>query len=482
MKLKKLLVLLLLLGAAVVLSACGKDGEKGATGPQGAPGESGTPGHIGTNGTDGNDGFEIEFSSNSEGIVWKYTNEIEWHTGIDYASIFNAITDYQIGDVVEAYGVDMVVDPMLAVNGATEFSSFGKNFTVGENAFATIKGALDQAKVLAAVEGYEGLKILVKPGIYEEEVTVEADKVTLFGPNVNYDGINSERKSEAIITKEVKVLANEVKFDGLRFNDAAHAIVSGDHTTFDHCVFILSTMGASKAQTSRAAVITDSKPDNATAINDLKLLNSYIDVLGPNATEKRDWMVLNYVNGLEIINNYITNSEAVSYASSWCDGVRVYTAAGEINIKNNDIRYAGQNFAIMLANCAACTNINIIDNRIDGNGNLNNTTVAVRSMGASARLVIRGNKFYNITPSTLDIKSAHADSTTECTYNYFAPGFAYKFNNIPTGAHFVFDYNCVDSTIDSADQSHPNDAEHKFATLEELEAAYALVKAAEAQS
>lgn len=106
MKLKKLLVLLLLLGAALILSACtpepgdkgarGPQGDKGLTGETGDAGDKGATGQTGIAGIDGLDGHYIEFAFDQDGLCWRYYTEDdsdEWRKGPSFEEIFEELTE-----------------------------------------------------------------------------------------------------------------------------------------------------------------------------------------------------------------------------------------------------------------------------------------------------------------------------------------------------------------------------------------------------
>ena len=119
MKLRKLLVLLLLLGAAFILSACGKQGIqgetgdaglKGETGAQGDKGATGEAGAAGQKGESGANGVGIQFSYGSEGLLWKYIGATEWNVAVSYDDIFALLKSD------EDFAFDYYVNPNLALD------------------------------------------------------------------------------------------------------------------------------------------------------------------------------------------------------------------------------------------------------------------------------------------------------------------------------------------------------------------------------
>ena len=217
MKLKKLLVLLLLLGSAFILTACAEQGLPGETGAQGDKGQTGDKGPTGAQGAIGADGVQIEFSFTSEGLAWRYVGTEEWTVGISFADIYTVINEYEVGPIIKAHGFDYVVDSSYAhLTAGTEQSVFGEALVFGETLFADLQSAFDAAKAASEVEGYEGLQIFVNKGQYEA-ATLEAPKVEVFGPNVgaNPNDANVIRVGEATIIDILTIAADDVTIDGI---------------------------------------------------------------------------------------------------------------------------------------------------------------------------------------------------------------------------------------------------------------------------
>ena len=221
MKLRKLLVLLLLLGAAFVLSACGEQGAQGETGATGAQGETGAQGDKGAKGDTGDagekgeagaNGSGIQFSTNSEGITWRYVGETEWKQAVSYEEIFQLLVD---NNVYMDYLVDSSVSGLEA---GAMVNSHGNALVKGETAFATIEDALAAIKTT----GKEAV-VYVEAGTYEGvegKIVIDVDGVTLVGANA---GITLEHDSEfdaasdknTVLTGKVVIQANDVSVEGL---------------------------------------------------------------------------------------------------------------------------------------------------------------------------------------------------------------------------------------------------------------------------
>ena len=217
MKLKKLLVLLLLLGSAFILTACGGQGLPGETGAQGDKGQAGDKGPTGAQGAAGADGVQIEFSFTSEGLAWRYVGTEEWTVGINFSDIYTVINEYEVGPIIKAHGFDYVVDSSYAhLAAGAEQQVFGEALVFGETLFADLQSAFDAAKTASEAEGYEGLQIFINKGQYEA-ATLEAPKVELFGPNVgaNPNDTSVLRVGEASVVEPLIIAADDVTIDGL---------------------------------------------------------------------------------------------------------------------------------------------------------------------------------------------------------------------------------------------------------------------------
>ena len=128
MKLRKLLVLLLLLSAAFILSACGKQGIQGETGDAGLKGETGAPGDKGpagdvgdpgAKGEDGANGVGIQFSYGSEGLLWRYIGETDWNVGVGYQEMFALLET----DKVSYFGSHSVIARIIDDNEETDYTN-----------------------------------------------------------------------------------------------------------------------------------------------------------------------------------------------------------------------------------------------------------------------------------------------------------------------------------------------------------------------
>lgn len=487
MKLRKLLVLLLLLGAAFVLSACAQDGEKGATGPKGETGDTGIAGTNGTNGTDGADGVNgtngtdgvgIEFSTTSDGIVWRYVGATEWTVGVEYADIFSAIAEYRLTPIINEKQIGYFVDPTVSDLEANEsVVKFGKTLTKGVNIFATVAEALVVAEAEAAKTDYTSFKLYVGSGTYEDALTINAKNVEIYGPNMGIKG-NAKRYSEAVITGLVKIKGNDCKFDGVEFTEGGGIVIAADNTTLTNIRTSANPIsGTAGVANNRKACIVDSCgiDGEPTVVKNVVITDSYINVPGEVSVYTRDYMDFTHVENLTITGNYITNSGALEMdATAASDGLMIYTMDGELIINNNEFRYATNNWLMRVGTftSAGCTKVEFNDNIVAGCNDLVTCTVGLTKLGATCVVTIRGNQFYDCEPSTFSFGSSVAGCQVTIEYNYFDASQTFK---VTTGSATVtVMHNCYMGGFHASDGSAASTKDTaKFTSLEALLAAYA---------
>lgn len=222
MKLRKLLVLLLLLGAAFILSACGKDGVQGETGDQGPKGETGAQGTKGTTGEDGDPGAKgeqgangvgIQFSYGSEGILWRYIGSSEWNTGVYFEDLFKFLK-------TDTIKFDYYVDQSLTLNAGDPIIAHGNNLEFGKNAFSSVGSALAAIKAASAESGYKGAVLFLEAGVYEDAITVDFDGLTIKGANtgltlVHDSEFDVDSKDNTVLNGKVTVAAKDFTLRGV---------------------------------------------------------------------------------------------------------------------------------------------------------------------------------------------------------------------------------------------------------------------------
>ena len=222
MKLRKLLVLLLLLGAAFILSACGKDGiqgetgdtgPKGETGAQGDPGATGPAGDPGAKGETGANGVGIQFSYGSEGILWRYIGASEWNTGVRFEDLFKYLETNTIR-------FDYYVDQSLTLSAGDPVIAHGNNLEFGKTAFSSVGSALAAIKAASAESNYKGATLFLEAGVYDDEINIDFEGLTIKGANTGLtlahdDVFDANDDGNTILNGKVTVTANDFTLRGV---------------------------------------------------------------------------------------------------------------------------------------------------------------------------------------------------------------------------------------------------------------------------
>ncbi|MBP5408381.1 MAG: hypothetical protein J6Y42_04520 [Bacilli bacterium] len=222
MKLRKLLVLLLLLGAAFVLSACGKQGAqgetgdtglKGETGAQGDKGATGEAGPAGAKGETGANGVGIQFSYGDEGILWRYIGASDWNTGVTFEDLYQFLE-------TDAIKFDYYVDQSLSLSAGDPLIAHGNNLEFGKTAFSSVSSALTAIKAASAESGYKGAVLYLEAGVYADAITVDFDGLTIKGANtgltLEHDStFDVDSKKNTILTGVTTVTADGFTLRGV---------------------------------------------------------------------------------------------------------------------------------------------------------------------------------------------------------------------------------------------------------------------------
>ena len=507
MKLRKLLVLLLLLGAAFVLSACGEQGAqgetgdtglKGETGAQGDKGPTGPAGEAGAKGESGANGVGIQFSYGSEGILWRYIGASEWNVGVTFADIFSKMDELGANGQAIANAKAEAFDYYVAkrLSGETAGASvevYDKSFTVGTNAFGTIGAALDAAKAAAAVEGYKGLKIFVDAGEYEEYLVVETANVTLLGHNFNIDPRTETRGDETIILGCFEVEAEGFTLNGFSFGGdktetgTAAKGVEGTKLTSEADVanVILRSKNATLCYNNSEEV---SKKQymiclGAAADDVIENTKMHHNVIYPTRTGGDVRPVRSTqgtVKDFYFYENFMDNDEP---AGNFSDAVRLNTIAGEIFIEDNYCDWNSNNWGYFLGNTAnSATLIRVVNNFLGATDDNNYASgVSIRNLPASGtKIIIEYNTFYQVSGTNVQL-NATADVATEdpttisVQYNKYIFGnqtgtTAISFSNATFQGQTTFDYVYSDVTLNTSSKPGltPILPEHVYATEEEV--------------
>ena len=363
MKLRKLLVLLLLLSAAFILSACGKQGIQGETGDAGLKGETGAPGDKGpagdvgdpgAKGEDGANGVGIQFSYGSDGILWRYIGETDWNVGVGYQEMFALLETDKVS-------FDYYVDPNLSAEAGAPLIAHGNELLVGTTAFKTIKDALTAITAAAGEEGYAGATLYLEAGTYEEEgLTVSANDLTIIGPNANvFAGGEVIRKAEANITKAIAVAdgVKNVWFNGLKFSGKGQ-VTTAAGTTVTNLAFIFNLL---------EDVTADGTVRIEGTVNNLSVCCNYSE-----SHQGSRFLWLKNVNGLEAnCNELIAEAAGSKFDFMNVQGV----IKGKVRVIGNTYDYSQQSFIYALG-------VGVIDAEIAGNTivGVKNTAIDFRAM------------------------------------------------------------------------------------------------------
>ena len=222
MKLRKLLVLLLLLGAAFVLSACGEQGAqgetgdtglKGETGAQGDKGATGATGDVGAKGDNGANGVGIQFSYGSEGILWRYIGASEWNVGVEYEAIFKLLDTSKIA-------FDYYVDPSLTLDEGDPLIVHGNDLVYGQTAFNSVSSALTVIAAKAEEAGYKGATLYLEAGTYADAIDINIENLTIKGANtgltlVHDSDFDADADENTILAGKITVAAKGFTLRGV---------------------------------------------------------------------------------------------------------------------------------------------------------------------------------------------------------------------------------------------------------------------------
>jgi hypothetical protein len=440
MKLKKLLVLLLLLSAAFVLSACGEQGIQGETGDQGATGETGAQGakgqtgDTGAQGAKGNTGASgvgIEFSSGIEGILWRYKGATDWNTAVTYEEVFEIMNDFgankEANANVKATSFDYYVSTRLAeeANGAS-VEAYGKTFTVATNAFGTIGAALEAAKTASAVEGYKGKSIFVDAGEYEEYLVVETKNITLLGHNFGIDPRNETRGDETILSGCLEVegenfTLNGFQLSGTNSSDAATAALAVEGTKLTaeaaKANILLRAAGAhlcynNTSDSNKKQYMITLGAGSSDVISDVEIDHNeiYPKRIGGDVRPVRN--TAGTVSNFYFHDNKMKNDGPEGELS---DAIRLNNISGYVRITDNYCDWNSNNWGFFIAPTTNnASEITVTGNFLGATADENYCSgIAIRNIPASGQAInVSYNTLYNVSGTNIQMKFA-ADIASE---------------------------------------------------------------------
>lgn len=341
-------------------------------------------------------------------------------------------------------------------------------YVFGENAFNSIVAALEVAD--------EAEVIYVFAGTYADALTISVANVTLAGPNYGVKG-NGTRNAEANITGLTDIAAEGVTVNGFKFTESANVKISASNIILSNSYVAPSANISPAGNATRAAVVVSGVSTKLTSVS---ILDNYLDTPGTTFNITNESIVLDSVENCVISGNYITNSKTTAAGTNYASSsamIRLYTVAGTLNIYNNEFAWATTGYAIEIANNAnSCTEINIKENVFDNNGlYATNAGINIRKGSSSCVTNVIGNKFYNITGSTI-LASGDTGSTINVKYNLFGEGTSYKTGGIGS-ATLVFSNNYYALSTQTTTTSDFDTYTHDADGLAAYEAAYAAYKA-----
>lgn len=180
----------------------------------------------------------------------------------------------------------------LAANAEVEYENL--TYKMGETAFASIAEALAKAD--------EGQKIMVLAGVYDEQLKVEKDNITLLGPNYNIFAGNTNRNAEAVLSNVITLGADNDGFtvNGFEVTGAFQLSISESASNTN---FIYNVINAATAD----GTIRINQVEGNVATN----LNVSYNYSNNHCAYRFLWV--NIVDGLTLSNNELTNEKQAAF-------------------------------------------------------------------------------------------------------------------------------------------------------------------------
>ena len=305
---------------------------------------------------------------------------------------------------------------------------FLDKITVGEGKdYATLTEALAAAN--------DGDSIVVFPGTYDENVIVNKS-VNIYGLNHGIAGA-PDRLNEAVFIKSFTISANDVVIDGLRFEEKGNIILS-DVSHIELLNFVMLADVTKVGSDSRSGQLV-----NTGALTDITIDGAYFST-GDKAVSGRNCIVFcDFVTtNLTIQNSYFGNEVVMENPNFYSDCIKVTKLAGEIIIRDCQLRFTTDNFNIFIGGVSnEATKILLQDNVFGGFESTANGTagLAVRNLPANGQLDIihnvmehmngtvlsfNGGKgyvsvLYNVFDENTELKNALADCNVTFVGNIY---------------------------------------------------------------
>ncbi|MBR5436098.1 MAG: hypothetical protein IK120_04465, partial [Muribaculaceae bacterium] len=240
-----------------------------------------------------------------------------------------------------AYSANYLVSPSATTAGAT-ITHKGQTYTVGTNAFASIKALMDASPAANS-------NVYVLAGTYSDDVTINVAGLTFLGPNAYIDKRAQTRNSNATITGVITVNANNTTINGFYIkgagqikNTAATNTAPLSGFTFIYNVISNPTV-ARDANGSNAIVLLGVPVSNANANADSSqkryqkvTIAHNIFSKGSEGTTDPAWITISggYGNAMKIIDNNFTEGGT---------GINICNSRGTYDILNNNFNKLGNN-------------------------------------------------------------------------------------------------------------------------------------------
>ena len=322
-------------------------------------------------------------------------------------------------------------------------------FTPGVTLFPTLSEVLNKVQ--------SGDNIYLSAGTYADNITLSVDNISIYGNNCWRDVRSGKRDTanESIITGTIKINANDITLNGLKFTGAGRVVntTAANGSPIKNITLKYNLVEASTLDASTPVIAFGSVYNNANALADISQLRyenitiSHNDFDGSKSTNQCPFIKIGggYGNITVYDNKFTDGGNSIEIANS----------RGNISVNNNKFQEVGKSLynesaAVNARGGAFCvylnrnsqagtTNIDVSHNGFNKctgrqtlyaliryyQGDKNNTDSYVVPVGTTAK--INRNVFLNKTTYTDDEynyvlycnKDYMGDVTVDARYNYF---------------------------------------------------------------